>query len=50
MIKHFYRWLWNGNENSVGNFNGFVEDSSVSMESLKPKKTKIPSPYSKTEI
>ena len=29
-INHFYRWLWNKNGKSVGNFNGFVEDFSVS--------------------
>jgi len=48
-IKHFYRWLWNRNGKSVGNLNGFAEYSSF-LESLKPEKTKISGPYSKTEI
>jgi integrase/recombinase XerD len=48
-IKHFYRWLYNGNENSV-DISMDLWKTPAFLESLKPKKTKRLSPYSETEI
>ena len=48
-IKHFYRWLYNGNENEYRTLDGFVENSYI-YGIIKPKKTKRLSPYSETEI
>ena len=48
-IKHFYRWLYNGNGTDI-ELSMDLWKTPVFMESLKPKKTKRLSPYSETEI
>jgi len=48
-IKHFYRWLYNVNENDLDISMDLWKTPSF-IESLKPKKTKRLSPYSETEI
>ena len=48
-IKHFYRWLYNQNENG-SEISMDLWNTPTFIDSLKPKKTKRLSPYSETEI
>jgi integrase/recombinase XerD len=48
-IKHFYRWLYNVNDNTE-EISMDLWKTPAFIESLKPKKTKRLSPYSETEI